>query len=205
MIGTAINTKVTLEQIRKGQILEATFKKIREIGIQNITLDDIAAEAGLSKGGIAYYYTTKEILIKAAFKEFFNMIFLRGKTIMDQYVDPIDKLLSFVWLYNWDDPLVDIGYSMLFDAMSMASHDEEYRALFHDWFDGWIDLLGSAVDEGVESGMFDIADSKGTARAISSIYQGVATRWFLDKDTHTTEWAVSYSKKAITALLGEVK
>ncbi len=200
-----MNNKVTLEQIRKSQILEAAFKKITEIGIQNITMDDIAVQAGLSKGGIAYYYSTKESLIKDAFKEFFNMIFLRGKTIMDQYLDPVDKLLSFVWLYNWEDPLVDIGYSMLFDAMSMAGHDMEYRDIFHEWFDGWIALLGSALEEGVDSGVFNITDIKGTARAISSIYQGVATRWFLDKDTHSTEWAVIYSKKAITALLGEIK
>ena len=200
-----MNKKVTLEQIRKSQIIEATFKKITEIGIQNITLDDIAAEAGLSKGGIAYYYSTKDFLIKDAFKEFFTMIFLRGKTIMDQYLDPVDKLLSFTWLYNWDDPLVYIGYSMLFDAMSMAGHDREYRELFHDWFDGWIELLGSALEEGVASGIFNITDIKGTARAVSSIYQGVATRWFLDKDTHSTEWAIAYSKKSIIALLGEIK
>jgi AcrR family transcriptional regulator len=200
-----MNNKVTLEQIRKSQIIEATFKKITEIGIQNITLDDIADEAGLSKGGIAYYYSTKDFLIKDAFKEFFNMIFLRGKAIMDQYLDPVDKLLSFVWLYNWDDPLVHIGYSMLFDAMSMAGHDGEYRELFHDWFDGWIELLGSALEEGVASGIFNITDIKGTARAVSSIYQGVATRWYLDKDAHSTEWAIAYSKKAITALLGEIK
>lgn len=200
-----MNNKMTLEQIRKSQILEATFKKIREIGIQNITLDDIAAEAGLSKGGIAYYYSSKDILIKDAFREFFKTIFLRGKMIMDQYIDPIDKLLSFVWLYNWNDPLVDIGYSMLFDAMSMAGHDTEYRELFHDWFDGWISLLGSAVEEGVAAGIFRIDDIEGTARAISSVYQGVATRWYLDKDAHSTEWAVTYSKTAIIALLGETK
>ncbi len=200
-----MNKKVTLEQIRKSQILEATFKKITEIGIQNITLDDIAEEAGLSKGGIAYYYSSKDLLIKDAFREFFNTIFLRGKAVMDQYIDPLDKLLSFTWLYNWSDPLVDIGYSMLFDAMSMAGHDGEYRALFHDWFDGWISLLGSAVEEGVASGTFTITDIKGTARAISSIYQGVATRWYLDRDTHSTEWAVRYSKTAIIALLGETK
>ena len=94
---------------------------------------------------------------------------------------------------------------MLFDAMSMAGHDKEYRELFHEWFDGWIELLGSALEEGVASGIFNITDIKGTARAVSSIYQGVATRWFLDKDTHSTEWAIAYSKKAITALLGEIK
>ncbi|MBP7736076.1 MAG: TetR/AcrR family transcriptional regulator [Spirochaetes bacterium] len=196
-----MNKKVTLEQIRKAQIIEATFKKITEIGIQNITLDDIAEEAQLSKGGIAYYYASKDNLIKEAFKEFFNNIFLRSKTVMDQCADPIDKLLSFTWLYNWDDPLVEIGYSILFDAMSLASHDKDFRDIFHEWFNEWISLLGLAIEECNARGLLSIADIKGTAKAISSIYQGVATRWYLDRDNHSSEWAVSFSRKAITGLL----
>ena len=122
---------LTLEKIRKSQILEATLKKIAEIGIQNITMDDIAAEAELSKGGIAYYYSSKDLLIKDAFREFFTTIFLRGQNDHGPVRSILlDKLLSFIWLYNWDDPLVDIGYSMLFDAMSMAGHDTEYRDPF---------------------------------------------------------------------------
>ena len=200
-----MDNTITLEKIRKSQILEATLRKIAEVGIQNITMDDIAAEAVLSKGGIAHYFSSKDLLIKETFREFFSAIFMRGKTTMEQCSDPLDKVLSFVWLYNWEDPLVNIGYPMLFDAMSMAGHDPDYRALFHDWFDGWIELLGRAVEEGVAAGMFPATDIQGTARAISSIYQGVATRWYLGRDTHTTEWAVSYTKKAISSLLFDVK
>jgi AcrR family transcriptional regulator len=200
-----MDNNVTLEKIRKSQILEATLRKIAEVGIQNITMDDIAAEAALSKGGIAHYFSSKDLLIKETFREFFAAIFTRGKGTMEQCVDPLDKVLSFIWLYNWEDPLVNIGYPMLFDAMSMAGHDPDYRALLHEWFDGWIELLGRAVEEGVASGAFPVTDIQGTARAISSIYQGVATRWYLDKDSHSTEWAVSYSKKAISSLVYDSK
>jgi AcrR family transcriptional regulator len=200
-----MGNNISIEKIRKSQIIDAAFKKITEIGIQNITMDDIAVEAGFSKGGIAYYYPSKDLLIKEAFREFFTTIFLRGKETMEQFAEPLDKILSFEWLYNWQDPIVHIGYCMLFDAMSMAAHDAEYRVLFHDWFNGWTSLLGSALEEGVKSGIFKIKDIKGTARAISAIYQGIATRWYLDKDSHSTEWAVTNSRKAITNLLRELK
>lgn len=196
---------LTLEKIRKAQIIEASLRKIAEVGIQNITMDDIAAEAKLSKGGIAHYFSSKDLLIKETFRDFFTAIFLRGQKTMDQCSDPLDKVHSFTWLFNWEDPLVNIGYPMLFDAMAMAGHDPDYRSLLHEWFDGWIDLLGRAVEEGVASGAFPVTDVQGTARAISSIYQGVATRWYLDKNSHSTEWAVSYSKKAISSLVIDSK
>ncbi|HOD14278.1 MAG TPA: TetR/AcrR family transcriptional regulator [Spirochaetota bacterium] len=196
---------LTLEKIRKAQIIEASLRKIAEVGIQNITMDDIAAEARLSKGGIAHYFSSKELLIKETFRDFFAAIFLRGQKTMDQCAGPLDKVHSFMWLYNWEDPLVNIGYPMLFDAMAMAGHDTDYRSLLHEWFDGWIELLGCAVEEGVASGAFPVTDIQGTARAISAIYQGVATRWYLDKDAHSTEWAVSYARKAISSLVNGSK
>lgn len=195
---------ITLEKLRRTQIMEAALKKVSLVGIQNITMDDIALEAGLSKGGIAYYFSSKDLLIKEAFRNFFDAIFLRGKQTMDLYLDPLDKLLSFVWLYNWDDPLAPVGYPMLFDAMSLAGHDADYRSLLEEWFNGWISLLSDALEEGVASGQFVIRDIKGTAQAISSIYQGVATRWFLGKNSHSTEWAISFSRITITSLLKEV-
>lgn len=196
-----MNDITTLESLRKLQIIGATLKKISEIGVQYVTLDDIAMEAGLSKGGIAYYYTSKELLIREAFREFFDRIFQRSRETMDRYVDPLDKLLSFEWLYNWNDPEIDIGYSMLFDCMSMAGHDADFQKMYHKWVENWISLLIVAVRNGAEAGEFAISDIDGTARAISSIYHGMATRWYLDKHSHSTEWAVSYAKKAIRGLL----
>ncbi|MBN2078575.1 MAG: TetR/AcrR family transcriptional regulator [Spirochaetes bacterium] len=196
-----MNDITTLESIRKLQIIGATLKKISEIGVQYVTLDDIAMEAGLSKGGIAYYYASKELLIREAFREFFDRIFQRSRETMDRYMDPLDKLLSFEWLYNWNDPEIDIGYSMLFDCMSMAGHDADFQKMYHEWVENWISLLVVAVRDGAEAGEFAISDIDGTARAVSSIYHGIATRWYLDKNSHSTEWAVSYAQKAIRGLL----
>jgi AcrR family transcriptional regulator len=194
-----------LINIRKSQIISATLKAIAQVGITNLRLEDIAQEAGLSKGGIAYYYSSKEELIMDSFREFFDQIFIQSKYTMNWYIDPLDKLLSFEWLYNWKDPDVYIGYSMLFDCISLAGHDPEFQKLFHDWVENWITLLAQAVEEGVLAGIFKTKDIEGTARAISAIYHGIATRWFIDKESHTTEWAVSYSRKAISALLCNTK
>jgi len=190
-----------LEAIRKAQILEAALKTISASGYANVTMEDICRAAGLSKGGLAHYYRSKNELFIAVFKEFFERIFQRSKQTMELYENPVDKLLSFDWLYDRSDPDVTLGYPVLFDCMSLAVREKEYRSLFHDWFENWVSLLKDAIDDGLKKGIFRDLDSESAARAISSVYQGIATRWYLDNESHTTEWAVESFKKAINGLL----
>lgn len=190
-----------LEAIRKAQILDAALKTISASGYANVTMDAICRAAGLSKGGLAHYYRSKNELFIAVFREFFERIFRRSKQTMDLHKNPIDKLLSFDWLYDRSDPDVNLGYPVLFDCMSLAVRENGYRALFHDWFENWVSLLRDAIEDGLAKGIFKDLDAEATARAVSSVYQGIATRWYLDYDSHSTKWAVESFKKAITGLL----
>ena len=197
-----MNNNIKIGDIRKTQIIEAALRKFSQVGTYNATLDDIAQEAGMSKGGIAYYYSAKDGLVKEVFKVFFERIFLRSKETMDQYTEPMEKLLSFSWLYNINDPDVNPGYQLLFDFMSMAVLDEECRQIYHEWVNGWVILLKRALIDGIEQGKFKDIDPESTARSISSIYHGIAMRWYLDRDSHPTEWAIKSFTESITRLMG---
>jgi AcrR family transcriptional regulator len=47
-------------------ILQATHRLIRNKGIAHFTLDKVAREAGVSKGGLLYHFPTKESLASAS-------------------------------------------------------------------------------------------------------------------------------------------
>ncbi len=47
---------------RREEILTAAILLISARGSCNVTMNDLAAFSGLSKGGIAYYYSNKDIL-----------------------------------------------------------------------------------------------------------------------------------------------
>jgi len=190
-----------LEAIRKAQIMEAALATIASRGSANVTMEEIAVAAGLSKGGLAHYYKSKKELFLAAFQFFFDRIFQRSKETMASFDDPIDQLMSFNWLYNLDDEDLHIGYPILFDAMSMVVRDEDFRRIFHDWINNWVVLLGGAIQEGLQRGQFKEMDVKGTARAISGIYQGLCTRWYLDPEAHSSRWAVDSYRLAIKGLI----
>lgn len=192
-----------LEKIRRNQILEAAIQMLANNGSANVTMEEVAKTADLSKGGVAYYYASKDELFKAAFQEFFGRIFDRGRNTMTQFEDPLDKILSFGWLFNDEEPIIrDTGYPLLMDLMHKAVHEPEYRQVFTDWVGGWIGLLKDALDLGVEQKRFEVEDTIKTARAISAIYQGFATRWYLDRENHETKWAREACKTAIKRYLG---
>jgi AcrR family transcriptional regulator len=52
-------------QTTRQQILHAAFVLIRRKGVARLTIEAVAQEAGLSKGGVLYHFRSKEALIQA--------------------------------------------------------------------------------------------------------------------------------------------
>lgn len=190
-----------LEALRRTQILDAARRAMAAQGVANVTMDDICRAAGLSKGGLAHYYKSKRELFRDVFTAFFEGIFRRSREAVAALEDPREQLLAFGWLYDPDDPDAAVGYPLLFDFMSMAVRDPEYRRILEDWFDRWVALLQGAIEKGQARGHFPGIDAPKAARAISAVYQGVATRWFLAPADHPREWALAAVAAAIAGVL----
>lgn len=50
--------------IKKTDLLAAAARVVQKKGLNSLTLEAVAAEAGVSKGGLLYHFSTKENLIK---------------------------------------------------------------------------------------------------------------------------------------------
>jgi len=190
-----------LEQIRRTQILEAALRTISANGSANVTMEEIARAAGLSKGGIAHYFKSKTELFRVTFQQFFEHIFQRVRNEEQTKEGSMEKLLGFDMLFDMDDPDAEIGYPLLFECMLLAVRDETYRALFDEWVNNWVTMLRSIIKEGIAKGVFVEMDAEAMARAISAVYQGVATRWYLATGSHSREWALEYVKKGVRGLM----
>lgn len=192
---------IELEEIRRQQILSAAVKAIAASGQNNVTMSDICDQANLSKGGVAHYYPSKQHLFTAAFEAFFERIFRQAQEIMARHHDPTDKILSFVWLVDSDNPDVAMGYPILLDFMSMAAHDAGYRQLHHRWVNAWLALLSGIVEQGQAQGRFLNTEPEAAARAISAVYQGFSLRWYLTPELYPEQWTVETLKQTLKVLL----
>lgn len=57
---------------KRNAILKVACRLVRRHGAANLTLDAVAKEAGVSKGGLLYHFPTKEALIQAALDDFLD-------------------------------------------------------------------------------------------------------------------------------------
>lgn len=50
-------------ELKKQHILRSANELLAKKGLMDITLDEVAAQAGLSKGGVTHYYPNKDLLL----------------------------------------------------------------------------------------------------------------------------------------------
>ncbi|MFD8712550.1 TetR/AcrR family transcriptional regulator, partial [Streptomyces anulatus] len=50
---------------KRTQILEAATRVVQREGVKSVTFDSVAAEAGLTKGGLLYHFASRDDLVQA--------------------------------------------------------------------------------------------------------------------------------------------
>ncbi|MFE7026924.1 TetR/AcrR family transcriptional regulator, partial [Streptomyces griseus] len=50
---------------KRTQILDAATRVVQREGVKSVTFDSVAAEAGLTKGGLLYHFASRDDLIQA--------------------------------------------------------------------------------------------------------------------------------------------
>ena len=95
---------------------------------------------------------------------------------------------------------VKMGYET-----ARAVKEKAFQALFRDWISNWITMLSGIIREGIAQGSMREVDPVDTAKKISAVYQGVASRWYLDRARHSTEWARKTVRDTIEMLVKNEK
>ncbi|PSK98959.1 TetR family transcriptional regulator [Murinocardiopsis flavida] len=54
-----------MRQSKRTQILDAAFRVVQRAGVRAVTFESVAAESGLTKGGLLYHFPSREALLEA--------------------------------------------------------------------------------------------------------------------------------------------
>ncbi len=57
---------VAAGQRTRERLVEAAFATVRELGVSGLTLEAVARQAGVSKGGLLHHFRSKDALVEAA-------------------------------------------------------------------------------------------------------------------------------------------
>ncbi|QBJ94829.1 TetR/AcrR family transcriptional regulator [Rhodococcus sp. ABRD24] len=133
----------------RDRILDALERLLLDVGLAQVTLEAVAAAAGVSKGGLLYHFPSKEAL-------FASMVRRLGDRSDRQLADAVARgsSVSEIYLQYPDANSADeiALYRSMLAAMRSADgqHDEVQQAV-GDVMRSWDDGLLSEIDDPVQA------------------------------------------------------
>jgi AcrR family transcriptional regulator len=163
---------------RRREILDAARQVFFERGFHSPTVDDIAARAEVSKGTIYLYFVSKEEILAHLLLEGLNQLVAQmeemSKTEPSQAAEPALRSLATAYLtFCQSNP----SYFRLIMAFDRGRFEEQitpklYKQILNRSLQG-LNLVARAVEQGKDSGVFNVQDPWLTAGSIWAALNGV--------------------------------
>jgi AcrR family transcriptional regulator len=144
-------------------ILQATRRRLIEQGYANLSVRDIAADAGVNHALINYHFQGRQQLVLAVLDEANTSLLERQARMYAADAPAVDKWRQACAFY--DEDLASGYVQLLMELMAASFHDEDLRREFTPRVLAWKDLIQQAVDAFLAEHELDLPIS---SRAISA-------------------------------------
>ena len=170
---------------RKNQILEAAIAVFARLGFQQARMDDIASQAGLSKGALYLYYKSKDAIIATLLKYFFTQEFKKLQAIAEsnQQKSAHEQLMTLTHqlteAMQWMSRLMPIA----FEFYAIAGREPKVHQSLKEYFKDYRTLLAQLIQHGIDNGEFRAVNAETAAITLTALYEGLALLFFVDPQT----------------------
>jgi len=143
------------KEARPQELTAAALALFVEKGYAATRLDEIAAQAGVSKGTLYLYFTSKEELFKAVVREGLLPLLAEGETLVANAPGSASDLFRAIVMRWWevvgDNPIGGISKLIFAEARNFP---EIARFYAEEVIDRGKRLLAAALQRGIDSGEF---------------------------------------------------
>lgn len=167
------------ESVRRAAILEAAHKLFNKHGFQKTRMDDVAALAGLTKGGLYFHFKDKQSLYEA--------VMFDCKDRMDQIMAdisaqnlPPDQMLStymFAMAQEMAGDFADLepdGFPGAIELFMEGHRLESTRGEVRDFYRRVRRFMAEVIEKGVKEGVFhQKADPEVASVAAVAMWVGI--------------------------------
>src|SRR5262249_4350339 len=127
------NARIDIGSIRREQIIDAAVAIIAEQGIQNLSLSEIEAKAGMSRGHLTYYFPATEDIRVAAFDRPFGKMRGQagggkgGRWALEAMPFGWERGKAFLTWFLLTPPEVPEFHALQYTFLSQISHRDDFR------------------------------------------------------------------------------
>ncbi len=175
-------------QKKKEMIFEAALSCFNEAGYDKTSIDSIAQKAGISKGGLYHYISSKKELFLELFDYKVNQYFEQMKAYTSKDQPPEEQLRILVAKAGEILKENEDFYRFCLEFLSMGVRDAEIRHVMTNFYKSSIATFKDIIDEAIRTGSFAAVDSSKVARSLYLAVMGAFFTYFsVDVDFDLTE------------------
>ncbi len=165
---------------RRREILDAAAQVFARLGFAKARMDDIAQEAGLSKGTLYLYFRSKEALFQALLDSFYEREMQSLRVALERHQGPVPERLQQIL----NDILARLQsyrriLPLLYEIYALAARKQVVREAFQAYYRHYADLLAQLLREGMERGEIRSGDPHRLAVALIAHIEGVILLWVM--------------------------
>jgi AcrR family transcriptional regulator len=188
---------------REVQLIRSTYRVMVRQGGHRLSLQDIADDAGVSKGLLLYHFKSKDNLLLAAMRWALDRT---AKRIREAIADATDAraalgaLVDAVFVAPEANRDFNLFYLDLVEHAARVTAYEELPELMRTVIN---QLYAQVIQRGVDEGVFDVADVDAAASVMRAQIEGTFLQWMQTDDWQTTHTdARNTCHQALERLLG---
>jgi len=174
------------KEAKKDKILKAAMKVFAKKGIFETKMETVAQKAGIAKGTIYEYFSSKDDLVQTVFNYLLVQMNMHVKQSMAIASSPADKLKAGLHAYLDVEAL---GLSDVSEILpDLWSYGIRLKSSKIDIpFDlRWIylqyrDLFSRVLQEGIDKGDFKQIDTKSVSASVVAAADGFYLQWMSDR------------------------
>jgi TetR/AcrR family transcriptional regulator, transcriptional repressor for nem operon len=162
----------------RDQILRAAAHQFAQRPYYAVGLDDILAEAQLTKGAMYFHFRSKHALALAIVDEQTETYSEAVQNLLARKLSGLETLIDFAYLIAVGDITQDVTRAS-FNLLESVGRPEKLQTRL---LGGWIQLLGEIAERGiVEGDIVEQGDPEDIGRLLVSIYVGMRQASNLDE------------------------
>jgi len=172
--------KRLFDQITRKAIQEAVVNLVTRTGTRKVTMDQVAAEAGLSKGCLYIHFQSKKELLESVKTASFKPLGDQLQEILNGSLTPYQKIESIVHqLFSYFDENRGLFRFLLEEREIAQSHAIRQK---NSRYRNFVERIANVLDDGVASGLFRHMDSRKVASIFIEAMIAMTARRLLEEN-----------------------
>jgi AcrR family transcriptional regulator len=177
-----MSPKPDISEERREQILEAATSVFSERGMHQARMDDIAAESGVSKGLLYWYFKSKDEIIVAIAERMFSREMSALTALAAQEGSAAEQLRACVDLMVFDVARLKPLLPLLYEFFSMILREKATQEIMRTMIQQFFADMKKIIQRGIDQGEFRQVNVHDTVVALGAVIEGTYLIWAYDPE-----------------------